>query len=407
MPGKLSNESIREAQPREKKYWLADELNNLYVLVMPSGAKYWKFRYRHSGKNDEVTVGKPYPRMLLSAARTEARRLQVLVDQGINPREEKKRRGLAAKQGAANTFADAANAWHAFRAQAWKIRTTKQVREYLDKDLLPAFGRHRLDAITTEMLANFVHQISDKREAPDVAKKMRQWLRAIFEYARAKKWTDADPVRDLHAITLIRAESKPYAHIPYEELPAFLSALKNVSASPLVKGATYLALWTASRPGVTRTIRWSEIDLENGLWKIKKGREEMKLGYRHVTPLSKQAVVALQQIHKLTGTFEYVFIGRNDPSKSLSNTAVNQMLRRMGYGGRQTMHGFRHVVSSALNRKGYASDHIERQLAHRDPDKIRGTYNTEPYLDARRNMLQDWADILDSLFEPLVGEFNW
>ncbi|GAB2590376.1 tyrosine-type recombinase/integrase [Dyella jejuensis] len=407
MPGTLSNESIRDAEPCEKKYWLADELNNLYVLVMPSGAKYWKFRYRHSGKNDEVTVGKPYPRMLLSAARTEARRLQVLVDKGINPREEKKRKKQAAKQSAANTFAEAANAWHAFRAQAWKIRTTKQVREYLDKDLLPAFGRNRLDAITTEMLADLVHRISNERAAPDVAKKVRQWLRAIYEYARAKNWTNADPVRDLHAITLIRTESAPYPHIAFEELPAFLLALKNVKASPLVKCATYLALWTANRPGVTRTIRWSEIDLEKGLWTIKKGRDEMKLGYRHVTPLSSQAVAALHQIHKVTGTFEHVFIGRNDPSKPMSDTAVGQMLKRMGYGGRQTMHGFRHVVSSALNRKGYAPDHIERQLAHKDPDKMRGVYNTEPYLDDRGKMLQEWADILDSLFQPIVCQFDW
>ncbi|WP_243038716.1 tyrosine-type recombinase/integrase [Dyella sedimenti] len=402
MAGSLTNERIKDALPRERKYWLADELNNLYVLVMPNGAKYWKFRYRYDGRSDEVTVGKPYPRMLLPAARAEARRLQVLLDGGVDPQEKKRQEKRAAKQIRANTFEAAANDWYEFRTKAWKPRTAQQVRAYLDLDLLPALGRHPLDAITTSMLADLVHKIDD-RGAPDVAKKARQWLKAIFQYARAKEWTTADPVRDLHAITIINAESEPHAHIPYEELPAFLAAMKEVSASPLVKGAAYLALWTASRPGVTRTLRWSEVDLDEGLWNIKKGRDEMKRGYRHVTPLSRQAVAALKDLHRISGTFEHVFVGRNDPSKPLSDGAVKAMFERMGYAGRQTMHGLRHVVSSALNRKGYVSDHIERQLAHKDPDKIRGVYNTEPYLEDRRTMLQDWADILDSLAgEPVA-----
>lgn len=398
MAGKLTNDIVKDATSREKKYWLADELNGLYVLVMPNGSKYWKFRYRFKGKHDEVTVGRPYPRLLLSGARVEARRLQVLLDSGVNPREDRARKKVSAAQSTNNNFAEAANAWHAFRSQAWKSRTAQQVREYLDLDLLPALGRYSLDAVTTEILADLVHRIRD-RGAPDVAKKARQWVGAIYAYARAKGWTSADPTKDLHAITMVNSDSGPYPHIQFEELPEFLAALKGVSASPFVKGATYLALWTASRPGVTRTLRWSEVDLDKGLWTIKKGREEMKRGYRHVTPLPTQAVVALRDMHRLSGAFEYVFIGRNDPSKPLSDGAVKGMLERMGYAGRQTMHGFRHVVSSALNRKGYAADHIERQLAHRDPDKVRGIYNTEPYLDDRRAMLQDWADMLDQLIE--------
>jgi len=89
MAGDLTDEIIRTAPLKEKKYWLSDRLNGLYLQVTPEGAKYWKFRFRFNGKNDELTAAKPYPRGSLLAARKEARRLQVIVDGGRNPRLEK------------------------------------------------------------------------------------------------------------------------------------------------------------------------------------------------------------------------------------------------------------------------------------------------------------------------------
>lgn len=299
------------------------------------------------------------------------------------------------KQRAAfSKFADAANEWHAFRSKAWARRTAEQVREYLDRDLIRALGRLPLDEISSELLAELLHNINDR--APDVAKKARQWLGAIFQYARAKGWTNSDPTKDLKAITILGVESERHAHIPLEEMPDFLRKLQAIDASPFVKGAVWLAIWTGNRPGVTRTLRWSELDLDKGLWTIPKRREEMKRGYAHITPLSRQAVRHLRELQAMSGGFDHVFIGRNDPTRSISDGAVKGMLERMGYGGRQTMHGFRHVASSALNGMGYQADHIERQLAHKDPDKMRGVYNSAPYLAERRGMLQDWADWLDA-----------
>lgn len=396
MAGELSEDAVKDAQPRQKKYWLSDRLNGLHLLVMPSGAKYWKFRFRYAGKNDELTVASPYPKGTLTEARKKAKKLQVIVEDGGNPRLDQRRSKVEAKNHIANTFQMASEAWYFFRLKAWKARTAEQVRDYLTKDLQPALGRYPLGEITTQMLADLVHKI-DARGAPDVAKKARQWLRSIYEYSRAKGWTAADPVKDLKAITILSGQPERYAHLPPEEFPAFLQKLSKISASPFVKGAAYLAIWTANRPGVTRTILWSEVDLDNGFWTISKGRDGMKRGYKHITPLPVQAIAYLRDMHRLSGTFDHVFIGRNDPSKSISNTAVNRMIKRMGYGGKQTMHGFRHVVSSALNDIGYQADHIERQLAHGDPDKMRDRYNEAPYLRERKRMLQDWANIVDKM----------
>ena len=270
------------------------------------------------------------------------------------------------------------------------------MREYLDRDLLPKLKSRPLDAITTRELAVFTRAI-EERGAPDVAKKVRQWLAAIFQFARAHGWTTKDPVSDLRALVLPASAATNYAHLSVDDLPAFLRKLESIDASKLVKGAAMMALWTANRPGVTRTLRWDEVDLDGALWTIKKGREDMKRGYAHLTPLPNQAVTLLREVHQITGTFDYVFIGRNDPMKPLSDGAVNGLLKRMGYRGKQTTHGFRHLISTALNEQGYEADWVERQLAHGDPDKIRGTYNKAIYLEKRREMMQAWADYLDKV----------
>jgi len=144
-------------------------------------------------------------------------------------------------------------------------------------------------------------------------------------------------------------------------------------------------------------LRWDEVDLDGALWTIQKGREGMKRGYAHLTPLPRQAVAMMRDVQRVTGTFDYVFIGRNDPMKPLSDGAVNGLLKRMGYRGKQTTHGFRHLISTALNEQGYQADWVERQLAHGDPDKIRGMYNKAQYLEKRREMMQAWADYLDKV----------
>ncbi|MGO3003440.1 MAG: tyrosine-type recombinase/integrase, partial [Halomonas sp.] len=92
-----------------------------------------------------------------------------------------------------------------------------------------------------------------------------------------------------------------------------------------------------------------------------------------------------------SGSFNLVFPNRNDPRKPMSNMAVGKALEHIGYAGRQTGHGFRHILSTALNERGYNADHIEAQLAH-VTGNIRSTYNKAIYLEPRRLMMQAWAD---------------
>lgn len=408
MAAKLTELQVKNAKPAAKKYTMAAG-HGLTLLVMPDGSKYWRLRYRVGGKPRMIAVGKPYPQTMLRQAQQKAAEYRALVDAGTDPADERRVEKLTEQERIANTFGEAAEAWHSFRSKAWDAKTADQARNYLDKDMLPKLRSRPLDSVSPAELGALVAGI-EERGAFDVAKKTRQWLSAIYSYARAKGWTKADPARDLAAVALKGPPKRHYAHLQVEELPGFLRALEAYDGSELVKACARLSLLTANRPGVTRTLRWSELDLDAGIWTIEKGREGMKRGYYHLTPLPAQAVAMLRSIQRITGHFEHVFIGRNDPMKSLSDGAVNGMFKRIGYHKKQTAHGFRHLVSTALNDKGYEEDWIERQLAHGDPDKIRGTYNKAQYLQPRRQMMQAWADYLDSLRDGqgkiVVGKFG-
>ena len=117
----------------------------------------------------------------------------------------------------------------------------------------------------------------------------------------------------------------------------------------------------------------------------------------HLVPLSEQILAALREIQTVTGRYNLVFPGRNDITKPMSEASINQVLKRIGYHGKATGHGFRHTMSTILHEQGYDTAWIELQLAHVDKNTIRGTYNHAQYLEQRREMLQWYGDYLDEL----------
>lgn len=93
----------------------------------------------------------------------------------------------------------------------------------------------------------------------------------------------------------------------------------------------------------------------------------------------------------------YLLVNPNNPKKPMSDMALTVLVRRIGYAGRVTGHGFRHTMSTILHEQGFNSSWIELQLAHVDKNSIRGTYNHAQYLEGRREMMQWYADYIDNI----------
>ncbi|WP_047686487.1 site-specific integrase, partial [Xenorhabdus sp. NBAII XenSa04] len=134
--------------------------------------------------------------------------------------------------------------------------------------------------------------------------------------------------------------------------------------SQIVRTALRMLILTGVRPGELRKAEWSEIDLDKAVWTIP--AEKMKMRRTHVVPLSEQVIDLLKQIQPISGSYQYVFPSRTDYRKHISDMAINTMIRRMGYSGRATGHGFRHTMSTILHDQDFDTAWVEKQLAHVD-----------------------------------------
>jgi integrase len=129
----------------------------------------------------------------------------------------------------------------------------------------------------------------------------------------------------------------------------------------------------------------------------------MKTRKQHIVPLSTQLVALLRELKEMTGRSRYLFPCIGPKNSTMSTDSINKMLRGIGYRGRLTGHGSRHTASTLLHEHGWYHFHIEAQLSHKMPG-VAGTYNQAAYLEARRVMMQWYADYIDALRDGMSEE---
>ncbi|MCY1525145.1 Prophage integrase IntS [compost metagenome] len=223
--------------------------------------------------------------------------------------------------------------------------------------------------------------------------RVRGMCRDIYDLARVTGRATHNPLEGLHKF-LQTKPSENYAHVSPEEVPALIRAIRSYTGATDIRIGLELLSILSCRPSELRKALWSEFDFEKALWLIPADR--MKRRREHLVPLPKQALELLEQLKCLTGAYPLLFPGRNDTTKPRSDTAFLMALRRLGYEGRQTGHGFRHIASTILNEHGFEENHIEAQLSH-VKEGVAGVYNKAIYLAQRTTMMQWYADHLDKL----------
>lgn len=400
---KLNARQVETAKPKDKPYKLADG-GGMYLEVFPNGTKSWRMKYRIAGKEKRVVFG-VYPTITLADARSKRDDAKKLLVNGVDPSAFKKESKLAQIEEVKNTFQQIALEWHNMKVKKWSAGYASDILEAFNKDVFPFIGQRPVADIKPLELLNVLKKM-EERGATEKAKKVRQRCGEVFRYAIVTGRAEYNPAPDLTS-AMQGHESKHYPFLTIEELPAFFKALAGYSGSELVVLAARLMIITGVRTGELRGALWSEIYTDKGLWEI--SAERMKMRRPHIVPLSVQALEIIEEIRAMTGNFHLMFPGRNDPSKTMSEASINQVFKRIGYTGRVTGHGFRHTMSTVLHEQGYNTAWIETQLAHLDKNAIRGTYNHAQYLDGRREMLQWYADYMDSLENGgnvMHGTFN-
>lgn len=387
----LTDTAIRKAVPRLKPFKLADG-GGLFLLVQPTGGKWWRYKYRFAGKERLLALG-VYPDVSLADARQRHAEARKLVAAGVDPGDRKKEARRQTLIRRDTSFEAVAREWHDRRQHQWVPRYSANMLSRLEQHLFPKLGQRPIaDISAPEFLS--VMRVVEAGGALDLAQRLMQAAAQIFRYAIATGRAERNPVGDLRG-ALKPPVRKHQAHLKEAELPEYLGKLAAYDGHPQTRLALRFLLLTFVRTAELRAATWSEINFDKAEWRIP--AERMKMREPHLVPLSKQAVAVLRELHGMTGRWEHVFANQHKPSGCMSENTMLYALYRMGYHSRATGHGFRSTASTILNEHGFPPDVIERQLAHCERNKVRAAYNHAQYLPERRRMMQWWADFLDGL----------
>ncbi len=391
----LSDAQCKNAKPKEKAYKLTDE-RGLFLLVSPTGGKWWRFNYLFEAKHKTLSMG-VYPDTGLREAREKREEARKLVAAGIDPGENRKAVKAAREGDVANSFEVVAREWFNQQASGWALSHSSKIIRRLELDVFPWIGRKSVAEITAPDVLAVLRRI-EARGAIDTAHRAQQNCGQVFRYAIATGRAVHNPVPNLRG-ALKSNRKKHYAAVTDpKDVGNLLRAIDAYEGAFITKCAMRLAPLVFVRPGELRSAEWAEINLETREWNIPAVR--MKMREPHLVPLSTQAVAVLKELQPLTGDGKYVFpCTRGEAGRPMSNNTMLGALRRMGFSkDEMTGHGFRAMARTILDEVlEFRPDYIEHQLAHAVRDPNGRAYNRTAHKAQRQQMMQAWADYLDTL----------
>lgn len=387
---RVSDIRFRNAKPKAAPYKISDR-DGLYLHVMPSGAKSWRYDYRLGGVRQTLTVGR-YPDVGLGAARVALSVARALVAQGLSPAKAKQAKKAEERIASENTLQARAELWYAARAQARSESWRENTRRWLDEDIYPAIGRKPIRDVTPDDVERIVRSVAQERGAKS-AHYARLTLAAIFK-AQPRALNLGNPARDIGPVIDIPKAKPRGVPLPVKDIPRLIAALEKYPLRPQTKLAIHLLLHTFTRKAELTDAAWDEFDFERCEWVIP--AERMKMGKPHIVPLSRQVLEMLEQLKPLAFGSAYLFPNLGDPARPMAGTTLNKALGTIGF-PHFTPHSARSTASTELNKQGWNADAIELQLAHTERNRVRAAYNYADRMDERRRMMQHWSDFIDGL----------
>jgi integrase len=391
----LTDPACRNARVKDGKALILTDEGGLQLRVAPTGAKSWRWRRIEDGKERLTTLGR-YPAMSLAQARAARDKLR-----DFGPEVP------------AETLRDVTARWLARQTPLWKPHHAADVKANLDREIMKDLGDKPLHKITASMIVATLTKV-EQRGAVELAHRLRQRLAAVWVFAIAggAQLTHNPAAGIGKALQPVVRGGHRAAVTGLAEAREALQRAEAVPAHPVTRLALRLLALTAVRPGELRGATWGEFQLSGDLgqlaWTIPAARmkhikERAASTPDHAVPLSRQAVEVLQAAHTLTGRLDLVFPSVVDSRAPMSENALGYLMNRAGYAGRQTAHGWRATFSSVMNERNPADrDVIEAMLAHMPRDSVHAAYNRTLYAARRRDIAQEWANLLLHGARPAV-----
>ncbi len=405
---------LTDAQCRGAKYGAGGgnklfDGGGLYLEVLPTGGKRWRLKYRRpiDRKETSITFGQ-YPNITLVKARSLREQAKQRLAAGIDPDHAPAAQGTAQTS---RTFIVIAKEWLDVKKRSWSDGYHSRIENALAANAYPHFGANPIDQIPGKAVLDAVRIVED-RGALEMASRVLEAVGMVFRYAVGIGEVHADVTQGLRQFLTERPPVQHFPHVDAGSIPTLLRRIHSYHGRPETRYAMMLMMRTFPRTNELIRARWLEINFEAAVWEIPAERMKGTViqkgwGPSHLIPLSRQSIALLKELRQFSGNHEYLFPGMRNPRGPISSETINRALKIMGFEGKQTGHGFRGLASTIMNeRSGVRSDAIERQLAHKDKNKIRRTYNHAEYWDERCALMQWWSDYLDGLMgnpSPIAG----
>ena len=392
----LTDAKITRTAPADKPIKLRDD-RGLYLILRPSGARWWRWDYRFRGKRKTLSFG-VYPEVRLADARDRRDDARRILRDGLDPSVERKTARADRSIVGPVTFQHVLDAWVHSRSHLIAAATAEKQAGLIARYVEPTVGPLPVKDVTAPVVLAIIHPL-DRAGRHETAHAVKRIIGQVLRYAVATGRAERDSTQDLRgAIAPVK-----HRHHPSVTSPAKVAALLRAihaddGGSAVISIALKMAPLVFVRPGELRGAEWAEIDWHAKLWRIPAHR--MKARSPHLVPLAKQTLDLLKQLKPLTGFGRYLFPSIRSTAVPMSDNTLNAALRRLGYdSATQTAHGFRSIASTLMNEKGEDRELVELQLAHKDPNAARAAYNRAERIRDRAALMQRWADYLDELRE--------
>jgi integrase len=381
--GKLTAAAVRSLRTPGKY----SDGDGLLLDVKAADRRYWTYRYKRAGRERWMTFGNADD-ITLSEARAQHTEARGQFLKGLDPLDERDRVRLDLSR----SFGDAALATMAAKSPGWRnARTLPNWRSAIEHYANPVLGRMPIAEIDAAAVLKVLGPLWSAK--PDVARRLRVRLEAVFDYAIALNWHQGpNPAVWRGGLKpLLAAKSKlpanHHAALDWREAPGLVAALWR-DESMAARALAFLVL-TASRSGEARLVRWSEIDLDSKLWTVPAART--KAGREHRVPLAPEAMAILHDVASLRHS-DLVFPGRK-PRGVLADVTLTHALRRAGL-AQASVHGMRSTFRDWVADNGLSADAAEAALAHVAGSAVVRAYARSDLLDIRRTLMADWARFL-------------
>jgi len=387
----LTNTEVKQAKPKEKVYTLSDG-GGLQLRVKPNGSKLWLFDYLrpYTKVRTSLSFG-VYPTLSIAEARSKRATAKELLAKDIDPKEHRDDTSRLSDIAHNNTLEHIAEKWLTIKKTTVSENHAIDTWRSLELHIFPSLGKVPIHKITAIKTIDVIEPIAAKGSLETV-KRLCQRLNEIMVYAVNTGIISSNPLTGISKAFQVPVKQ----HLPTlspEQLPQLMATLSKASIKLTTRCLIEWQLHTMVRPSEAAGARWSEIDLETGLWDIP--AERMKQKKAHTVPLTPQCLEVLEIMKPISSRSDFVFPSDRNPKTHINASTANMALKRMGFDKQLVAHGLRALASTTLNEQGFDGDVIEAALAHTGKNEVRNAYNRANYIERRKPLMIWWSNYID------------